>query len=325
MFDADQFRPHEPAGRRLRAHELAHVVQQGAAAGPSAATAPTVRRSGAPVLQRATRKGCIAPSFVVDVATASAFGHVAETLIEADYLSAMGGVPFGNVFLDNPLGPMSYVAFLAAHHPGLNVALLAAQISLSGGVLVPDILDTRTDEFYDVKPDSPDGRAAGRGKLAAIDAFMSFNSLPYTRGTAYTPTPSIPIPLAGAALTAAITALLGPAMVAPALLCGIPDVTLAPKRIAPGLLAYEICVEADLDCYLKVMALEALIAIVILAILYLLGEGAPASRCRRPDPVPVPAPAPLPAPAPVPAPMPGPVPVPVPAAAPTAVLPPPEM
>lgn len=268
----------------LLAHELAHVVQQGAARQfpaqnntrapywPQAnqctvATSPphlARHRIGA-VLQRATKKGCIAPSFVVDIATASAFGTVAETLVELDYLKSLGGRPFVDVFLDNPMGPLSYIAFLASHYPSLNKALLAVQISLSGGVLVPDILDTRSDEFYDVKPNSIDGRAAGRGKLAALDAFMTFNSLPYTRGSSYTPSPFIPIPLAGPALVASLTALVGPAVAIPALACGLPLVTIKPERSAAGLLVYEVCVEADLDCYLKVLALDALIAAVIIA------------------------------------------------------------
>ena len=285
-FARGEYAPDTHAGRALLAHELTHVVQQGAAeravadrAGPG----PTIRRASAPVAQRATRKGCVAPSFVVDVATASVFGIFAEALINIDYIRAMGGTPFGDVFLDNPLGQVAYVAFLAAHHPSLNMALLAAQIGLSGGVLVPDILDTRLaaggmPEFYDVKPDSPDGRAAGRGKLAAIDAFMSFNKLPYSRGSSYTPAASIPIPLPGPAFTAALTTLLGPAgasVAIPILACGMPVVTLAPKRIANGLIAYQICVEADLDCNLKVVALEVLIAAIILAALATGGASVP--------------------------------------------------
>jgi hypothetical protein len=171
---------------------------------------------------------------------------------------------------------MSYVAFLASHHPSLDRLLLAAQISLSGGVLVPDILDTRgTPEFYDVKPDSPDGRVAGRGKLTAIDAFMAFNTLPYGRGVSYAPTPSIPIPLAGPALIAAITVIAGPGAVAPALACGFPILTLEPKRAASGLLLYQACVEADLDCYLKIILLEALIAAIIIAALATGGASLP--------------------------------------------------
>ena len=277
VLGAGQSGPWDGVAGALYAHELAHVVQQGGAAKNPArcAATATLRRTSGPVLLRAMRKGCLAPSFVVDVATASLFGTLAETLIEMDYLSVMGGTPFADVFLDNPLGPMAYVAFLASHHPTLDKVKLALQTGLSGGVLVPDILDTRSPEFYDVKPNSPDGRVAGRGKLAAIDAFMAFNKLPYGRGSSYTPTPSLPIPLAGSALSAAIVQVAGPAALPPLLACGVPVVTLAPTRTTSGLLVYEVCIEADLDCYLKVMALEAIIAAVILAALATGGASLP--------------------------------------------------
>jgi hypothetical protein len=280
-------------------------VTEGATALPAPAPTPATVPSGpsgaapgpAPGPTPAGRitTGCIAPSFVVTPVVASAFGTVAELLIEPDYIAQKGGTPFGDVFLDNPMGPMSYIAFLAAHHPSLDVTLLSLQIGLSGGVLVPDILDTRSQELYEIKPDSPDGRFLGRSKLAAIDAFMSANSLPYVRGTGYTPTASIPIPLGAAALV--------PFLGLPVLLaCGVPDVTLKVSRAAPGLLLYEICITADFDCWLKVFALELLIVLIILAIL---------AAKRLPLPIPVP-PTPVPAPLPVPVPAPAPMPVPVP-------------
>ncbi|HLA20240.1 MAG TPA: DUF4157 domain-containing protein [Pseudolabrys sp.] len=306
VFGAGRYAPGDSAGRQLLAHELTHVVQQsgdmGAQAHIAAASsdnsvslsepgdaaeveadrnaaaidgaAPLRVDRAAAGIQRAVTKGCVAPSFVVTPVIASLFGTVAEVLIEPDYIAQKGGVPFADVFLDNPLGPMTYVAFLTAHHPHLDPALLAGQIGLSGGVLVPDILDTRVQELYEIKPDSISGRVAGRGKLAAIDAFMSFNSLPYVRGTAYAPTASIPIPLGGAALA--------PFLGLPILLsCGIPNVSLSVTRPAAGLILYEICVEADFDCWLKVLTLELMIALIILAILATRG-------------IPIPAPAPVP-------------------------------
>jgi len=251
-----------------------------AAEGPSPAPAGTPEASSpAPAgsTPSAVSTGCIAPSFVVSPAVASLFGTVAEVLIEPDYIAQKGGIPFGDVFLDNPLGAISYIAFLASHHPSLNVLLLSLQVGLSGGILIPDILDARSHELYEIKPDSPDGRALGRGKLFAVDAFMSFNSLPYVRGTSYKPNPSIPIPLGSAALA--------PFLGLPTLIaCGIPDVTLKTKRSEAGLLLYEICVKADFGCWLKVFALQTLIVLIILAIL-----------ASRGIPLPIPAPAPVPA------------------------------
>jgi hypothetical protein len=163
----------------------------------------------------------------------------------------------------------------------LNIPLIAGQIFLSGGVLVPDILDSRPvmTEFYDVKPNSPTGIVDGFAKLAAIEAFLFFNSLPYTPGVLYTPTPFLPIPLAGPALGAVI----GPL---PVSICGAPNVTLGTLRAAPGLLLYKLCIEADLECYAKVIGLELLIAAIIVAILTFGGGFGPV-------PVPVPVPVPL--------------------------------
>lgn len=264
------------------------------------------------VLQRAVSSGCFAPSEVVDTLVSSPFGTVAETVVEDDYMTQMGGTRFGDVFLDNPLGPMSYVAFLKRHHPSLNEWSLTAQMGLSGGVLVPDILDTRSisrevPEFYDVKPNSVDGRAAGRGKLAAIDAFMSFNSLPYERGDSYTPTGSISLPMTSAAFSAAIVALGGAAVLPMILACGLPTVSLEVTRPRRGLLLYRVCVQADFGCYVRVLALQVILAAIVLAIILII-----TGRMPAPQPVPPPQlPAPSPIPSPIP-PVPMPVPVPVP-------------
>lgn len=296
FFGTEKYQPGTDAGRRLLAHELAHVVQQRASrpvlqgscsAGcrPDPAEQEAERIAAAPphapvqVIQRApTRpqyavtKGCIAPSFVVDVATASAFGSFAEALVMADYCAKMGCTPFANDFFDNPLGAMSYVAFLAAHHPHLSVPLLATQIGLSGGVLVPDILTARPgmSAFYDVKPNSVDGNAAGRAKLAAIEAFMAFNGLPYVPGASYTPTPEIRIPVSLTALAAAL------AIPLQSLACGPPIVSLRVTRRVPGLLTYELCMEADFDCYLKVTTLAALLAAAIALAILSGGSAVPA-------------------------------------------------
>jgi hypothetical protein len=333
VFSRGAYAPDTTAGRRLLAHELAHVVQQhgtgsappqleigrtddpvereaelfadGVAALPAWSPAPIDGVGAAPItpqmgrqqaarmlrphqpsimlaparrhmLRRTVRSGCFAPSEIVDELISSPFGTIAEAMVDADYLAQKGGRPFADVFLDNPLGPMSYIAFLKSHHPSLDTILLALQIGVSGGVLVPDILDTRpgstaAPEFYDVKPDSVDGRALGRGKLASIDAFMSFNSLPYVRGDSYTPSALIPIPMTAVALATAIAGLVGPgtAILPMIAACGLPKVSLEVKRMSSGLLVYRVCVEADLDCYLKVIALEVLLAAVIAAVLLL--------------------------------------------------------
>jgi hypothetical protein len=55
---------------------------------------------------RAQRATITPASFVVELATASAFRTLADTLIETDYLALMGGASFADVFLNRPLGPI---------------------------------------------------------------------------------------------------------------------------------------------------------------------------------------------------------------------------
>ncbi|HEX6022074.1 MAG TPA: hypothetical protein VFZ00_08760 [Solirubrobacter sp.] len=217
---------------------------------------------------RAVETKCVAPSEIIDQATAGIVGGIAEKIIEADYIARMGSVPFATDFFDVG-GAVPYIAFLAAHNPSVDVPLLAVQAGLSGGVLIPDILaDNGTrKEYYEIKPNSVDGRPAGRAKLAAIAAFMAFNTLPYVPGTTYVPTPRIPLPGVGAIAMAALNA--------PALACGPPEISLEPILMAPGLIVYRICITADFECILKVIALEALAAAVIAAIIASEGALAP--------------------------------------------------
>jgi hypothetical protein len=124
-------------------------------------------------------------------------------------------------------------------------------------------------EFEEVKPNSIAGRAAGRVKVGALQAFYSGIPLPYMAGTTYTPPPpfvivngSIPVPVIGT----------------------VPfKVSFRISRDRAGLLVYDICVETD---WLKASALA--IAIVILIILALIAGGVI-------GPVPIPTPAPIPA------------------------------
>jgi len=53
VFAEGQYRPGNPDGRRLLAHELAHVVQQGAARPAGNARQPVLRAAGADLIQRA--------------------------------------------------------------------------------------------------------------------------------------------------------------------------------------------------------------------------------------------------------------------------------
>ena len=215
---------------------------------------------------------CFAPSEFLITPTASAFGAIAESIIAGDYLQDVGrtsffpasaldfqdiGVGFGNTVL--------YIAFLKSRHPSLSIIALAA-LSAGGLVKIPDLMTsdapTRT-EFYEIKPNSITGRAAGTVKIAMIDALMVAHSLPYVPGTKFTPNKKIML-FSGTPLGAKL------------------DVFFHFQRIAPALIVYDICAEGDL----AKLGLAALLAILAIIIAILIRRGLPGGL---PGPIPVPA------------------------------------
>lgn len=299
VFGEGQYAPEKRVGLQLLAHELIHVVQQ-VRSPPSAMpqNKPVINELNDPAeqeanqvvhkvltgdasslaiqqksfgLQRSVSTLCLAPFDLFTLGglhgaqfTASAFGDVAEALIQANYCTVMGCSVMATDFFDNPI-PGSYIAFLVAHNPHLNnpkdiVAL--ALISLTG-LNRPDILTdlpTRK-EYYEIKPRSLAGIIAGINKLLTIQAFMASYSLPYVFGTPYTPTP--PEILSG-------TVMVGPWPL---------TVSLRAERIAPGLIVYDICFTGELG--------KIAIAALILIVLIILTRGRLPGRIPLPAPVPV--------------------------------------
>ena len=178
---------------------------------------------------------CFAPSEILDSVDSSPFGAIAEAIIEADYLRFVGRVgafPASETeFFDSRTpfpSPTVYKSFLTAHHPHLDLIDL---FKLGGGLSrVPDIM-THDDaggvfEFYEIKPNSPDGRAAGEVKVAHIHALQQFFGLPYVPGTSYAPNGEIEF-FSGSALGIDIRLFL--------------KVRLAATQ---GLLLYKVCAES---------------------------------------------------------------------------------
>ena len=297
VFNSNKYSPRDPLGLGLLAHELTHVVQQShlSDAVPSfLALAPSndslemeaeqvasstqrslIAHDRGPTsqrIQRAISTLCITPFELFSmggmpsaIATSSAFGTVAETLIEANYCSIMGCNVFATDYFDNPI-PASYIAFLVANNPHLNSASTIAALALIGitGLNRPDILTHKPPrlEYYEIKPRSAAGIAEGITKLLTIQAFMASYSLPYAFGTAYSPTPA--------------EILKGTVMVGPWPL----TVSFRAVKIAPGLIVYDVCFEGELG--------KIAISALILILLFILTRG------RIPGRIPVPAPAAIP-------------------------------
>lgn len=284
FFRQGEFQPSSNGGRRLIAHELTHVLQQKAALAPRTQirdeqvvrVALTDQRNGAvhPTsasaskrVQRAVSKVCNPPSawFALGasvnpllvpsaILAASAFGAIAETFISSDVIAKNGVAP-GNFYLDNPLaGPIDprYVAFLIRKNPGLSPFAIAGLSALTP--VRPDVVMHQPGlaEFEEVKPDSPNGRYAGRVKVRALNAFYGGFSLPYVAGATYVP--------------------MAPYVIASGSVNGIPIIiTFEVTRDRTGLLVYDICVETD---WMKVAELALEIAVlIILALLLRRGMG----------------------------------------------------
>jgi len=186
---------------------------------------------------------CFPPSAFADPQFASGFGTIAERFIENDYCDTLG-CSAATVFIDNN-NPTAYKAFLTAHNPSLRsgakaVALTAASIT---GIARPDILndDGVRRDFYEIKPLSPSGAAAGVEKLVEIAAFMALLGLPYVSGVTYSPSKDIPI-MSGTILGEPI------------------GVALNVQRFVPGIVTYSLCLRGNLAELLTKVALATLLA-----------------------------------------------------------------
>jgi hypothetical protein len=299
VFGSGQYAPETTTGKRLLAHELTHVVQQGNSttglqsqmqvgavddgyereanqvsasilASPVNASvetaSPKVMRlynQASGIVQRAMVEGCLAPSEIPGVSSGKAanFGTVVEAFITSDYCSKLGCAPFATDYFDNPL-TSSYIAFLGAHNPHLTPRDIIVLAILSQIELNrPDILtDNPTrKEFEEIKPNSVSGRAAGRLKVGNLIGFYGIWSMPYVPGVTYVPT-----------LETVIATAPGPI-----------EVFLRVRRLGPGLVVYDICVRGDETA----LTIAVIIAILLLVIAIILSRG----QILKGAPIPIPA------------------------------------
>lgn len=201
--------------------------------------------------------GCIAPSYVVSPPAAAAFGQIAESIIAGRYLAHVRrgaffpasikdfqdiSIGFGNTSL--------MAAFLKANH-SLSVSQLL-HLSSFGLMKVPDLMTydppTRA-EYYEVKPNSIDGNAAGRTKLANLAALFSSLGLPYRAGTIWNPNERVLLwsgYIAGGWIEAKLH--------------------FFSSSSTNGLIVYELCVEGELNRALENISLAMMIATIIVMV-----------------------------------------------------------
>jgi Domain of unknown function (DUF4157) len=256
-FGKGKYDTNSKGGQHLLAHELTHVVQQS-----QDKSQPNIGRK--PVsIQRSLSTLCNAPSsWGMDPALYIPIGLLAHLIGSGDYLMKTGGTRGVDVYLDTfeliPIDP-SYGGFIASHNPGLS-SWKVFFLSYTP-VKRPDFMIHRPGltEFDELKPDSIPGVVEGMAKIYEIAGYMKALKLPYKFGTAYIPTPMIPL--------FSFTFMGTPV-----------NVSMKFTRKRSGLIVYEICIETD---WAKVALAALLIAIAILLALLIK---------RLPIPAPVPNP-----------------------------------
>ncbi len=219
---------------------------------------------------------CIPVSLILPPPLDSTFGVLAESIIGGRFLDHVGRRANGffpasrtqEDFQDISIGignSKLYILYLKVHNALSTKQLLV--LSTLGLMSIPDLvthspprsrIPTRA-EFYEIKPKSVAGLAAGAEKITSIALLNSVLPLPYKRGTVWTPDEKILLS-SGSPLGVHI------------------EVFFHFKRISPALVVYEICVEGELEK----IALAVLIAILAI-ILALLLKGT-----RLPTPMPAP-------------------------------------
>lgn len=232
VFAPGSYRPQTTQGLSLLAHELTHVVQQGGSplhspAGPrvhlSGMPQPTLTRTSAQTVQRKTEfEECAAPSEVAGPDTSRKFGDFAEAIIVTDYCAKSGCNGVDEYFDVRGKSPRAYIAFIIKKNYG--TVPEAKLITLPNWLKRPDIMSHKIGlkEFYEIKPWSAAGQAAGKMKIKEIEAYVAATGLPYVAGVTYTPTQSIPLgifPISGIEF----------------------EVFLKVERSLPGLVLYKIC------------------------------------------------------------------------------------
>jgi hypothetical protein len=196
-----------------------------------------------------------------------------------------------------------FLAFLAHHNPDLDMQKaerLANERAIKGKdgqlMFIPDIMSNgppQTYRYYEIKPDSRSGHREGEKKVAFVRSFMQDLDLPYVPGNTWKPDREVVL-YRGKVFGISAT------------------VSLHYRRhpTIKGLIVYHFCVEVK--GLWKVAVLLAIIAIVLIAILFpdLLPGPWPIPKPSEPDKPSLPAPSPVP---PWPKPQPQPQPVPAPA------------
>jgi hypothetical protein len=136
---------------------------------------------------------------------ASAFGAVPELIVQGDYCREKGGCaiflkagqPGATDFFDRVTGfhgCRHLASYLKENNPFIDEAIIGGwcegrKVLKADRSLIPDIISHQPGrlEFYEIKPASPNGLAAGQRKITNFLALCAGHGLPYAAGKLYQP------------------------------------------------------------------------------------------------------------------------------------------
>jgi hypothetical protein len=189
---------------------------------------------------------CLPLSPLVGPQVASVLGKLVDPKIMGDYCQLVGPCT-GFDFFDLSNTSTLYELFLGQHNPGVPDAVISA-IAAS---VRPDIIRHRADEkaWYETKPLTPSGLAEWLQKATQLKLNYAL-TLPYGLGKVYRPSNEI--------LLGSFTFTEGGG--------GQLDVFIEPRRPAPGMILYRICLRGDYVRYFNEVRLVAGILAILVAL-----------------------------------------------------------
>ncbi|HYG48157.1 MAG TPA: peptidoglycan-binding protein [Allosphingosinicella sp.] len=187
---------------------------------------------------------CLRLSLLLGPSIAALFGRIVEPIIFKDFCASRGPCTTED-FLDSDPGSTAYVDFLLVHNPLVDPARIGELASRRR----PDILTHRSPrEWYEIKPASISGAIGAWIKFNSIIADYAVRGLPYLPGTAYVPTAEI--------FLAGFVTPNGESL----------EVVLEPRRRAPGLIFWTLCIKGDYVAYFNRVRLAGGILAILVAL-----------------------------------------------------------
>jgi hypothetical protein len=124
-----------------------------------------------------------------------------ERIIVGHFMTSTARTHAASIFIDpgDGTGPDKIIKWLSQNTPGMSVDTSKMRAGYNAGIYsVPDIVTQRqpmaSSEFYEIKPDSHNGRREGRAKIVSFNRLIKDFHLGIRAGHEYDPIKSSPFP-----------------------------------------------------------------------------------------------------------------------------------